>query len=56
MSKISVGTEVMRPFLPSKDFDVSKRFYEALGFSKVLDDEVAIFEMGSSSFILQQYF
>jgi uncharacterized glyoxalase superfamily protein PhnB len=45
-----------RPFLPAKDFDLSKRFYEALGFKKVLDDEVAIFQVGASSFVLQNYF
>lgn len=50
------GTETARPFLPAKDFDLSKRFYEALGFSKLLDGEVAIFRMGGSSFILQKYY
>ena len=46
-----------RPFLPAKDFEASKRFYEALGFEKLLDSEVAIFACGgSSSFILQAYF
>jgi len=50
------GTEVARPFLPARDFDLSKRFYAALGFTKVLDGEVAIFEMGSTGFILQRYF
>ena len=53
---IPAGTEVARPFLPARDFDLSKRFYAALGFSKVLDGEVAIFEMGSTGFILQRYF
>lgn len=50
------GTESARPFLPAKDFDLSKRFYEALGFKKVLDGEVAIFRIGSGGFILQNYF
>src|SRR5262245_10329738 len=45
-----------RPFLPAKDFEASKRFYAALGFNKVLDGEVAIFQLGTSSFILQNYF
>lgn len=45
-----------RPFLPTRDFDLSKRFYEALGFVKVLDGEVAIFDAGSGGFILQRYF
>ena len=53
---VPAGTELARPFLPAKDFDSSKRFYEALGFTKVLDGEVAIFQMGTSSFILQNYF
>jgi catechol 2,3-dioxygenase-like lactoylglutathione lyase family enzyme len=42
--------------MPAKDFDVSKRFYEALGFEKVLDGEVAIFNAGLGGFILQRYF
>jgi predicted enzyme related to lactoylglutathione lyase len=42
--------------MPAKDFDLSKRFYEALGFEKVLDGEVAIFNAGSGGFILQRYF
>ena len=56
MKQILSGTEVVRPFLPAKDFEVSKAFYEALGFEKVLDGDVAIFEVGSSGFILQQYY
>ena len=53
---IPTGTELARPFMPAKDFDLSKRFYEALGFEKVLDGEVAIFNAGSGGFILQRYF
>ena len=56
MSPVPSGTEIARPFLPARDFDLSKRFYEALGFQKLLDSEVAIFEMGSSGFILQNYY
>ena len=47
---------VARPFLPSKDFALSKAFYEALGFEKLLDGEVAIFSCnGASGFVLQDY-
>ncbi len=56
VSPIPSGTELARPFLPSQDFDLSKRFYEALGFEKVLDGDVAIFEIGRSGFILQNYY
>ena len=54
MSGIPTGTERARPFLPTQDFDRSTRFYEALGFEKVLDSEVAIFNAGSGGFILQR--
>lgn len=50
------GTELARPFLPTRDFEVSKAFYAALGFSKELDGEVAIFAAGSGGFILQRYY
>ena len=50
------GTEMARPFLPVKDFELSKRFYEALGFTKVLDADVAIFQIGQTGIILQKYY
>jgi catechol 2,3-dioxygenase-like lactoylglutathione lyase family enzyme len=53
---IPSGNELARPFLPAKDFELSKRFYEALGFEKLLDSEVAIFGIGRTSFLLQNYF
>ena len=56
MSRIFTGTELVRPFIPAKDFDLSKRFYETLGFEKVLDSQVAIFNAGSGGFILQNYY
>ncbi|MFN0120801.1 MAG: glyoxalase [Blastocatellia bacterium] len=56
MNRIPTGTELARPFLPAKNFALSRRFYETLGFEKVLDDEVAIFNAGSGGFILQNYY
>ncbi|MEZ5346600.1 MAG: hypothetical protein R2681_13700 [Pyrinomonadaceae bacterium] len=54
---VPAGTESVRPFLPAKDFDLSKRFSGALGFTNLLDtDEVAIFKIGTTSFILQSYY
>lgn len=50
------GTEAARAFIPAMDFDSSKAFYEALGFRKLLDGDVAIFGMGASAFILQRYY
>jgi predicted enzyme related to lactoylglutathione lyase len=56
MTQIPAGTELARPFMPARDFDLSKRFYEALGFTKLVDGEVAIFNAGSGGFILQRYY
>lgn len=50
------GNELPRPFLPTKDFNVSVGFYEALGFRKLLESEVAIFEVGTGGIILQRYY
>ena len=56
MTRVPSGTELLRPFLPAKDFDLSKSFYETLGFEKLLDADVAIFSAGSGGFILQRYY
>jgi hypothetical protein len=56
MNGVPTGTELIRPFVPAKDFDRSKQFYETLGFDKVLDGEVAIFNAGSGGFVLQRYY
>lgn len=55
-TKLISGTEIARPFLPARDFELSRDFYEALGFEKLLDADVAIFQIGRSSFILQRYY
>jgi len=54
MKQIPSGTELARPFLPARDYAVSRNFYEALGFEKLLDGDVAIFGAGSGGFILQR--
>ena len=56
MKIAATGTELARPFLPTRDFEESKRFYEAMGFEKTLDSEVAIFRAGSGGFLLQRHF
>jgi hypothetical protein len=54
VGQVPTSGDVARPFLPTRDFDLSKRFYEALGFEKVLDGDVAIFKVGATSFVLQR--
>ena len=48
---------MLRPFIPAQDFALSRRFYEALGFSALYaDDSIVIFEQPGASFILQNYY
>jgi hypothetical protein len=56
MNTAPKGNELARPFVPAKDFDISKQFYTIIGFELLLDGEVAIFGIGPSSFILQRYY
>jgi len=50
--------EDVRPFVPAKDFEVSRRFYEALGWSTVWtdDDGLAMMELGGHRFMLQDHY
>ncbi len=48
---------MLRPFIPARDHDVSRRFYEALGFRvDYADDSVAVMSFGTDSFILQNVY
>jgi len=47
----------LRPFVPAKDYALSKRYYEALGFRPTIEeDQVTILKMESFSFILQNFY
>jgi len=47
----------VKAFVPSKDFDLSKRFYQDLGFDLGWSsDELAYFHHGNSSFLLQNFY
>jgi uncharacterized glyoxalase superfamily protein PhnB len=47
----------MRPFVPAKNFDISKRFYADLGFRiEPLGDALAELHLGSYSFLLQDFY
>jgi hypothetical protein len=47
----------LRPFVPAKDYAMSKGFYEALGFQREFgNDELTIFRDEDFSFIVQNYF
>jgi hypothetical protein len=47
----------MRPVIPARDFDVSKRFYVDLGFqTRPLADRLVEMQLGAFSFILQDHY
>ncbi len=46
----------LRPFVPAKDYETSKAFYAALGFTESYKDaSITIYEAGSFSFFLQNH-
>ncbi len=47
----------IRVFVPAKDFEVSKRFYVALGWKvQWSDDGLAVLELANQRFYLQNYY
>ncbi len=47
----------IRVFIPSKDYEASKSFYQALGFKmSPASEDLSIFESGNSTFFLQRYY
>ncbi|KXF81575.1 VOC family protein [Enterovibrio coralii] len=55
MKNLSVAE--IKTFVPSKDFEVSKRFYQQLGFEMASEfDGVAYFKLDNCSFLLQDFF
>jgi catechol 2,3-dioxygenase-like lactoylglutathione lyase family enzyme len=47
----------IRPFIGAKDFEISRRFYQDLGFEEgVLDSKFSVFKTGDLAFYLQDYY
>ena len=53
-----VGTvKALRPFVPAKDFEISKQFYADLSFRiEPLGDSIAAMHLGPHSFLLQDFY
>lgn len=48
---------MLRPFVPAKDYERSRQFYEAIGFeTKFADARIAIMANAADSFILQNFY
>lgn len=53
----TLNTIELKAFVPAKDFDLSKRFYEELGFRvSWSSDELAYLHHGNCSFLLQRFY
>ena len=47
----------IRVFIPSKDYEVSKLFYQALGFNMdYVSEDLTLFENGDCFFFLQRFY
>ena len=47
----------VKAFVPAKNFEISKNFYQDLGFTKASDsDGIAYFHHGNCSFLLQDFY
>ena len=47
----------IRVFIPSKNYEVSKSFYQALGFNMdYVTDDLCLFQIGGCTFFLQNYY
>ncbi len=56
-TKLAQTVTAMRPMVPAKDFEISKRFYIDLGFRpQTLTDRLVEMYLGAYSFILQSYY
>jgi hypothetical protein len=56
-ASLSRTVSAMRPMVPAKDFDTSKRFYVELGFQpRPLTNRLVEMQLGVFSFILQDYY
>jgi hypothetical protein len=56
-SDLAHTVKAMRPIVPAKDFEVSRRFYLDIGFQpQMLDERLIEMHLGTYSFILQDYY
>jgi hypothetical protein len=56
-SDLAATVKAMRPFVPAKDFAISKQFYADLGFRvEPLGDALAAMHLGPHSFLLQDFY
>jgi hypothetical protein len=56
-AQLADGVVALRPWVPAKDFEISKQFYADLGFElRPLGDKLVHVGLGTFGFLLQDYF
>jgi uncharacterized glyoxalase superfamily protein PhnB len=54
---VNLNTVEIKAFVPARDFDLSKRFYQEVGFTmNWSNDGLAYFHAGSCAFLLQAFY
>ena len=54
---LNLNISDLRPFIPAKDYALSKRFYAALGWKiKDVDPRLALVQLGDCHFYIQDYY
>ena len=57
MSTPNLSAVEIKAFVPAQDFELSMKFYQALGFTRAsVFEDIAYFHCGNSSFLLQDFF
>ena len=57
MKPLNLVTVEIKAFVPARDFELSKDFYRAVGFTLAWSSEdLAYFRCGEASFLLQNFF
>jgi hypothetical protein len=52
-----VKVDDIRVFIPSKNYEISKSFYQALGFEMdFVSDDLSLFQNGGCTFFLQRFY
>lgn len=53
----NMSTVEIKAFVPARDYELSKRFYEDMGFELAwASDDMAYFQANGSSFLLQRFY
>jgi len=56
MAALNLSTVEMKAFVPARDFELSKRFYTAMGFNIAWSsDDLAYVHFDDTSFLLQRF-